>query len=287
MKVKNNTMNDYLINVLDKGYVKLINHSGNDNTPQETARISTGKEGENYSEEKGIILTRYLMRHKHSTPFEFAHITFELKVPIMVMREFIRHRTLSVNEESGRYKKLDPDYYVPSSSRIKYQSTINNQGSADESVDLDLAVEFIDKCDEINESFEELYSKAVDKGIAKEVSRLSMPISHYTTFRVTGNLLNWYKFLLLRQAENAQWEIRQYANAIFEIIKKLYPNCTQAYEDYWQNAVTFTAKEMDVLLQLIQSDNSVLKGAETKIGPTWTKREFQEFLDKINFVKHE
>ncbi len=237
------------IQVLDKGFSEFIDSMGNDFTPAQDARISTGSEAK--SEKDDINLIRFLLRHKHTTPFEGVIVKFKVKAPIMVFREWHRHRTMSFNEESGRYKKLDPEYYLPELSRIKKQSTTNKQGSGEEFSERE-SKNFIETWEEEQASFELEYSSLIENyNMANELARLNMPVSHYSTMIVTANLLNWFRFLQLRMAPGAQFEIRQYANAIAEMIKGRFPICYQAFEDYWLNAVSFSAVEMEYIKEIV------------------------------------
>lgn len=192
---------------------------------------------------------------------------------------FVVHN--SYNEESGRYKKLDPLYYLPELSRIKKQSTFNKQGSGDvldESDSQEFRVEWLKE----QEDFEFQYNYLIDdKGVANELARLNMPVSHYSTFIVTGNLLNWFRFLQLRMAEGAQWEIRQYANIIFDIVKEIYPISTTAFKDYWIDSISFSKPEIEILRYLMTGDN-VMSLLET--NDKMSKREKEEFMTKLNKI---
>lgn len=263
------------IQVLDKGFVEVVDFMGNDLTPAHDARISTGSEAK--SDKDDVNLIRFLLRHKHTTPFEGVICKFKVRAPIMVIREWFRHRTFSYNEESGRYKKLDPLYYVPEISRIKKQSTTNKQGSGDNFTQEE-SQSFIDSWNEQQVVFEAGYERLIEEeGMANELSRLNMPVSHYSTFIVTGNLLNWFRFLQLRMPETAQFEIRQYANIIADCIKSKFPICYQAFEDYWLKSVTFSAEEMEIIKKIIESS---IVNIDT-IENTLKGRELTEFKKKL------
>lgn len=271
------------INVLDKGYVELKIASGYDFFPEETARMSTNKDKETRSIEDSIRLTRYLMRHQHTSPFEFCNIVFEINAPIFVIREWHRHRTQAYNEVSARYTKLAPEYYLPSKERVVLQSKDNKQGSSDESVG-DLKTEYImNSWKEEQDKFEESYEYMVDHGVANEIARLNMPVSHYSKFRASANLLNWFRFLQLRMNPHAQLEIREYANAIYKILETKYPECIKAFNDYWLNSVNFTSQEFEILKSCI--DIQKLKDLLSRqiSNEYWTKREETEFIGKIGF----
>jgi thymidylate synthase (FAD) len=284
-----NCSNNKKIQILDKGHIQLINHMGSDWTPEETARISTGLEESERTDSQRVVLTRYLMRHKHTSPFEFISATFEVKAPIMVLRQWHRHRMQSYNEESGRYKQLEPDYYLPEENRICTQSKSNHQGTNfSEQSQFSEYYRNIWKVEQ--DQAEKLYESAINDGLANEIARINMPVSHYSTMRVTANLLNWFRFCQLREDGHAQFEIREYAKAIHTVLSELFPECTKAYEDYWLNSITLSAKERGELKKLllltesIDSTNYVNyleKIVNNNTGDHWTKRERTEFIEKL------
>ena len=273
-------MNTTRIDVLDHGFVEFLDCMGDDFTPAQDARISTGSEAKDENADR--ILTRFLLRHKHSTPFEGVILKFKVKAPIMVFREWHRHRTQSFNEVSGRYRQLDPEYYLPEPSRIKKQSTTNKQGSGEE-FDFHDQTSILENWKIHQEEFEIDYCKLINNNVANELARLEMPVSHYSEMIVTANLLNWFRFLQLRMASAAQFEIRQYANAIGELIKERFPICWSAFEDYWLNAITFSAKELQALART-DIDWLLSEHAEENLI-SLKGRELQEFKDKILRIK--
>ncbi len=265
--------------VLDHGYVRLLDVMGDDSSPDSDARISTGVAAR--SEDAQTTLVRFLLRHKHTTPFEGSVLKFEIRAPIMVIREWHRHRTFSYNEESGRYKQLDPLYYTPTPERVAYQAKSNHQGSGEQHPD---AERFIREWSEEQQEFEAGYTELIQThNVARELARLNMPVSHYSTFVATGNLLNWFRFLQLRMDQNAQYEIRMYANAIRELAKQYFPRSFEAFNDYWLEAVSLSKREADLLRQMlgaaISSDN--FTKAQPAPGPSFTKRESEEFRQKL------
>jgi thymidylate synthase (FAD) len=265
--------------VLDNGYVRLLDVMGDDGSPDSDARISTGVAAR--SEAQQTTLVRFLLRHKHTTPFEGSVMKFEVRAPIMVIREWFRHRTFSYNEESGRYKQLDPLYYTPDAERVSYQAKSNHQGSGEQHPD---AAGFVAQWREEQQEFEEEYNALIQThNVARELARLNMPVSHYSTFVVTGNLLNWFRFLQLRMEATAQYEIRVYANAIFELSKQYFPKSFEAFQDYWLEAVTLSGTEAKLLSQMIPkavSDESFTNALPAP-SPDFTKREAEEFRQKL------
>jgi len=204
-----------------------------------------------------------------------------------VANGFVVHN--SYNEESGRYKQLDPNYYVPDVSRVAKQATTNRQGSGEVFTEAE-AKEQIERWISEQSEFEGIYVELCNEdgtNMAKELARLNMPVSHYSTFVATGNLLNWYRFLQLRMAPGAQFEIRQYANLLFEIIKCKFPICTQAFEDYWLNAITFSAQEIQILKGLFFCTDAlnILEQSKNSEPMPIKGREFDEFMAKIKKIE--
>jgi thymidylate synthase (FAD) len=265
--------------VLDHGYVRILDVMGDDSSPDNDARISTGIAAR--SEDQQTTLVRFLLRHKHTTPFEGSVMKFEVRAPIMVIREWFRHRTFSYNEESGRYKQLDPLYYTPDASRVAYQSKSNHQGSGDEHPE---AAQFVVQWSNEQQEFESAYADLIaTHGVARELARLNMPISHYSTFVVTGNLLNWFRFLQLRMEATAQYEIRIYAEAILELAKQYFPKSFAAFEDYWVDAVSLSRREVELLTEMIahKLTDDEFTSSMPAPGPLFTKREAEEFRVKL------
>ena len=265
--------------VLDHGYVKLLGVLGDDSTPDTDARISTGSSARTADQQKTLI--RFLLRHKHTTPFEGSILKFEVRAPILVIREWFRHRTFSYNEESGRYKQLDPLYYLPEASRVAYQAKSNHQGSGAEHPE---AEAFRMQWREEQEAFEQSYDTLIQEhNVARELARLNMPVSHFSTFIVTGNLLNWFRFLQLRMAPNAQQEIRVYAEAIRDIASQYFPIAFEAFNDYWIEALSFGGEELAVLRKAL-GEADLLAKVEALLpapSPRFTKREMEEFRAKL------
>ena len=265
--------------VLDHGYVRILDVMGDDSSPDNDARISTGVAAR--SEAQQTTLVRFLLRHKHTTPFEGSVLKFEVRAPIMVIREWFRHRTFSYNEESGRYKQLDPLYYTPEAERVSYQAKSNHQGSGEPHPE---AASFVAQWSEEQQEFEASYDALIaTHNVARELARLNMPVSHYSTFVVTGNLLNWFRFLQLRMEATAQYEIRVYAEAIFEIAKQYFPRSFEAFEDYWLESVSLSRREKELLSTMLA--NTISQDALTQNlpepGPYFTKREAEEFRQKL------
>ena len=218
-----------IMEVLDKGFISLVNFMGSDLAVVASARVSNGITLEEASkgEEKDQQLINYLMKHRHGSPFEHTAFTFFIKAPIFVAREWMRHRIGSFNEQSGRYTEFTPEFYVPDKFR---QSALNNkQGSEftnDPHADKWLKVN-IEKMSIV--SFDN-YKFLLNRGVAKELARLVLPLNMYTQYYWTVNSRALMNFLNLRCGENAQWEIRQFALAIKEMFKEVMPMTFKAWE---------------------------------------------------------
>lgn len=265
--------NKHFYKIFNKGYVELLDKMGNDLTPDEDARISTGSESRNIKQSENLI--RYLLRNNHTSPFEGCVLKFKIKAPIMVWRQWMRHRTMSYNEESGRYKQLDADYYLPEKFRICKQSNINHQGSGDIIEDEKIVDDIINDFETCQNLFQMKY-KELDNIICHELSRLNMPLSHYSIVIVTANLLNWFRFLKLRMDKHAQYEIRKYADIIGEVIKVEFPICWKAFENYWLNSITLSSIEINILRNIL-NDKKIENFDDYDIS----EREKREFLNKF------
>jgi thymidylate synthase (FAD) len=230
------------IPVLDKGYIKLVDYMGNDDSVVGAARVSYAKTANPEEAEKNAKLISYLMRHKHTSPFEQCILTFECKMPIFVAREWVRHRTARLNEMSGRYTQLPQEVYTPSRERIMGQDKANKQGSAGE-VSEDIKDSFLATHGSATQEVFQHYQAYIDGGIAKEVARIDLPLSTYTKWIWQMDLHNLFHFLQLRMAPNAQWEIRQYANAIAQVVEKSFPAAWDAFQEHVLNAVTIPIAE--------------------------------------------
>lgn len=240
----------YTINALDHGYVKYIDHLGNDETVIESARMSTNKGFQGW--DKDINLLDYLYRNHHMSPFEMCELIVEVKVPLFVAREWHRHRTFAYNELSARYAQMPDEHYLPID-RLTKQSKTNNQSSSDETFPDEFINGAITDFKEEQELIYENYSRLLYNGVAKEIARINTPVSRYTKFRAKANLRNWFHFLDLRMRESAQYEIRVYANVVASIIKELFPRSYNLFEEYDLYAENMSKSEIQLLKQLASS----------------------------------
>jgi thymidylate synthase (FAD) len=281
-----------VIPVLDHGFVYLVDYLGNDKSIEDAARVSYGTGTRKVSETKGLI--RYLMRHEHTTPFEMVELKFHAKMPIFVARQWVRHRTANINEYSARYSVMKDEFYIPEPDVISIQSTDNKQGRG-LAVDTKFAKEVRLKLSEVYKSAHDLYDWLlspdggdVDQpGIARELARIPMPLAAYTEWYWKIDLHNCFKFLNLRMDKHAQWEIRQYADAMGTIIQDALPLAWEAFVDYQLKAVRLTRLEKEVLLNILRNREPIKKEeiieAAARIGLT-NKRERSEMLEKFDAI---
>ena len=221
--------NKNYIPLLNAGFVGLVDHMGDDSAIVQAARVSYGKGTKKISEDRGLI--RYLVRHNHTTPLEMVELKFHGKMPIFVARQWIRHRTASVNEYSGRYSEMSEDMFVPELSTIKPQSTNNKQGRNGEYTE-EMAGYIQGSIDSKNNYDQTIYKSLLDRDLAKEMARGVLSVNNYTEWYWKIDLHNLFHFLKLRMDAHAQIEIRVFAEAMYELIKPIVPIACEAFEDY-------------------------------------------------------
>jgi thymidylate synthase (FAD) len=209
----------------------------------QAARVSYGDGTKQISEDRGLI--RYLVRHRHTTPLEMVEFKFHHAMPIFIARQWIRHRTANVNEYSARYSVVKDRFFRPDESEVRKQSATNRQGR-DEQADASTAAEFMTYLDRAEALYGD-YERMVEKGVARETARIGLPISVYTEWYWKIDLHNLFHFLSLRMDKHAQQEIRDYAGAMFELIRPVVPIACEAFLDYRMNAVTLSALEVESL----------------------------------------
>ena len=251
------------IDVLDHGFVRVIDYMGDDTSIVQSARVSYGKGTKQISNDKGLI--KYLMRHRHSTPFEMCEIKFHIKLPIFIARQWIRHRTANVNEYSARYSILDKEFYIPSPENLAAQSATNNQGRGD-ALTTEEASNVIDilrrDAEQTYSNYENLLNEnssgeIIDEdkaGIARELARMNLTLNTYTQWYWKIDLNNLLHFLALRADGHAQYEIRVYADAMLDIVQKWVPLTYEAFEDYRIGGTEVSAKEINLIKKLIKGE---------------------------------
>ena len=247
------------IEVLDHGFIRVIDYMGDDTSIVQSARVSYGKGTKQISNDKGLI--KYLMRHRHSTPFEMCEIKFHIKLPIFIARQWIRHRTANVNEYSARYSILDKEFYIPSPENLAAQSATNNQGRGD-ALTTEEASNVIDilrrDAEQTYSNYETLLNEnssgeTIDDnkaGIARELARMNLTLNTYTQWYWKIDLNNLLHFLALRADGHAQYEIRVYADAMLDIVRKWVPLTYAAFEDYRVGGTEVSAKEINLIKKL-------------------------------------
>lgn len=236
--------------VLNDGFVSLVDCMGNDQAIVQAARVSYGDGTRKVSDDRTLI--RYLLRHRHTTPFEMAEVKLLVRVPMDTWRQWIRHRMASVNEYSTRYSFAIDQMQTTAADQWRFQATENRQGSSG-FCDAALGEIFSQEEAAFQTSARELYEKRIQAGIAREQARKDLPLSTYTEAYWKMDLHNLLHFLMLRMECHAQWEIRQYATIIgTEIVKPLFPLTWQAFEDYLLEAMTLTRLEQGVIRRLAQ-----------------------------------
>jgi len=233
------------IKCLDKGFIRLVDSMGSDDAIVQAARVSYGKGTTKVSRDKGLI--RYLLRHRHSTPFEMVELKFHAKMPIFVARQWVRHRTANINEYSLRYSEAQHDFYIPEKKDIHFQSQFNKQGRDAREVPQELKRKVVDHFNEISEKTFAIYDELNEAGIARELTRGILPVNLYTEWYWKNDLHNIFHFLQLRMDEHAQYEIRVFADAMASFVKKVVPLAYEAFEDYHLNGTYFSKLEKKLL----------------------------------------
>ena len=236
--------------VLDKGFVRLVDYLGGDERVVQSARVSYGKGTKSYREDAGLI--DYLLRNSHTSPFEQVVLTFHVKLPIFVARQWVRHRTARLNEVSGRYSVLKDDFYVPAAEDIAAQSTDNKQGRSSDSLDGETAAKVRAALTQGQVSAYAAYSSLVEEGIARELARINLPLSLYTEWYWQIDLHNLFNFLRLRLDAHAQKEIRLYAKVLFEIAAAVAPRCCESFRLHILNGVRFSGEEFAELRKRLE-----------------------------------
>ena len=260
--------------VLDHGFIRVIDYMGDDAAIVQAARVSYGAGTKHVQNDEGLI--RYLMRHWHSTPFEMCEIKLHVKLPVFVARQWIRHRTANVNEYSARYSILDREFYIPQPEQLAAQSAVNNQGrgevltGAESARVLDILKRDAAQC---YDNYESMLSQDGQQGLARELARMNLPMNIYTQWYWKVDLHNLFHFLRLRADAHAQYEIRVYAEAIAATVKDWVPLAFAAFEDYRMGGATLSAKAISVLKKQLKGETV------TQEESGMSKGEWREFCD--------
>ena len=266
--------------VLDHGFVRVIDYMGDDGAVVQAARVSYGRGTRKVSEDAGLI--RYLMRHRHSTPFEMCEIKYHVKLPIFVARQWIRHRMANVNEYSARYSIMDREFYIPAPENLAAQSSMNRQGRGDvlqgqeaEDVLRLLRDDATQTYDHYAAMLNEDGADPARQGLARELARMNLTLNTYTQWYWKSDLHNLLNFLSLRADSHAQYEIRVYADAMLNTVAAWVPETYAAFKDYRQGAMTFSAGMLAVVKRLLAGD------AVEQPGSGLSKREWAELMGAI------
>ena len=250
--------------VLDDGFVRVVDYMGNDTSIVQAARVSYGDGTKKGSDDEHLI--RYLMRHRHSTPFEMCELKLHVRAPMDVWRQWIRHRTASVNEYSTRYSIAIDSARTLAPGQWRGQSTTNRQGSG-EALPADVGARLSAEEKAFHESARALYKARLEAGVSREIARKDLPLSTYTEAYWKCNLKNLLHFLALRMPGAAQYEIRVYAELIGrEIVSRWVPAAWRAFEDYQLSAVSFTAPEQKIVPLLAKGDAAGALEAALSLG---------------------
>lgn len=265
---------DKTVPVLDKGFVRLVDYMGGDDRIVQAARVSYGEGTKSYREDAGLI--DYLLRHEHTSPFEQVILTFHVKLPVFVARQWIRHRTARVNEVSARYSVMKDEFYVPDPADLAAQSADNKQGREDEPMAADDAARVLGTLKAGQKAAYDGYIGLLDTGLAREVARINLPVSMYTEWYWQIDLHNLFRFLSLRLDSHAQKEIRLYAAALLEAARAVAPAATASFERHLLTGVRFSGREMEELRRRL-GGASAAGGA----GATLSGKDLERFEEKL------
>ena len=266
------------------GYVVLVDYMGNDAAIVQAARVSYGAGTKSVRDDRGLI--RYLMRHHHTTPFEMVELKFLVRLPIYVARQWIRHRTASVNEYSARYSIVPDEFDLPPLEEIRRQSTRNRQGRGDP-LPPESAARFRSELERVSSDAYRVYAKALEDGVARETARMVLPLAYYTEWYWKINLHNLLHFLSLRLDPHAQEEIRLYAAELAKIARVVAPVAYEAFEEFTLSAVSLSRREQSAVSALL--DGATPEAACERAGLPLTREDGKrmttgegvEFLEKL------
>ena len=269
------------IPVLDHGFIRVIDYMGDDAAVVQAARVSYGRGTRRVSEDRGLI--NYLMRHRHTTPFEMCEIKYHVKLPIFVARQWIRHRTANVNEYSARYSILDREFYIPAPEHLAAQSSLNRQGRGTvlEGTEAARVFELLrEDATRAYDDYEDMLNEGPDgnprdpdrQGLARELARMNLSLNFYTQWYWKTDLWNLLHFLSLRADAHAQYEIRVYAEAMLDTVRRWVPATYDAFMDYRVGGAAISAKGLKVVRRLLSGE------AVTQPDSGLSAREWRELM---------
>ena len=270
--------------ILDHGFVRVVDYMGDDSAIVQAARVSYGRGTRQVSEDRGLI--RYLMRHRHTTPFEMCEIKYHIKLPIFVARQWIRHRTANVNEYSARYSIMDKEFYIPRPEHLASQSSDNRQGRGSVLSGLEAERVFeILKSDASRayDHYEEMLNEGKDgesldesnNGLARELARMNLTLNYYTQWYWKTDLHNLFNFLSLRVDSHAQYEIRVYADAMLDTLRRWVPIATEAFSDYRLGGVSLSSAGLEVVKKMLGGEEVNQSNSGLSI------REWRELMESL------
>ena len=272
--------------VLDHGFVSLVDYMGTDECIERAARVSYGYGTRQTSQTRGLL--RYLRRHLHTTPSEMVEFKFHCSMPMFVARQWIRHRSANVNEYSGRYSLMPMLFYTPSEEQLQTQSRQNNQGRSGTSVAPEKYAEAVQRWNEIRDKSREAYEWMTLEDMARELSRIDLPLSTYTQWYWKIDLHNLLHFLKLRVDGHAQWEIQEFGRVMAGMLKRVAPLSYEAWIDYDVCGARVSRMDLDALRRLVSVEDGVLRArdgatldAEALTESGLAKREAAELLEKL------
>ena len=269
------------LDVLDHGFVRVVDYMGDDSAVVQAARVSYGRGTRRISEDRGLI--RYLLRHRHTTPFEMCEIKYHVKLPIFVARQWIRHRTANVNEYSARYSILDNEFYVPATEDLAAQSRANRQGRGDTLAGAEAERVFRLLREDAERAYahytemlnEDAASEPIDEsrlGLARELARMNLSLNFYTQWYWKIDLYNLMHFLGLRADPHAQYEIRAYAETMLDTLRRWVPHTFEAFMDYQMGGANLSAAGLELVKRMIAGETI----AQPDSG--LSKREWRELM---------
>jgi len=264
----------------------VVDYMGDDSAIVQAARVSYGKGTKKISTDNGLI--KYLMRHRHSTPFEMCEIKYHVKLPIFIARQWIRHRTANVNEYSARYSILDKEFYLPSKENLAVQSAINRQGRGEliNEKQADNILNILKKDAEqtyanyelmLNERYDGSAIKEDNQGLARELARMNLTLNTYTQWYWKTDLLNLLNFLSLRGDSHAQYEIKAYADVMIDSLKKWVPITFDAFMDYRVGGMELSGKGKVVIQKMMKGQKCDFENSNL------SKREWNELMESFGF----
>jgi thymidylate synthase (FAD) len=274
--------------VLSHGFVVLVDYMGDDAAIVQAARVSYGQGTKTLRDDRGLI--RYLMRHRHTTPFEMVEYKFLVRLPIFVARQWIRHRSASVNEYSARYSVVPDEYEVPPADEVRHQSERNRQGRGDP-LPPDIVDRFRTELERVSKEAYATYSAALEAGVARETARLVLPVAYYTQWYWKTNLHNLFHFLSLRLDPHAQEEIRLFARAVDQLARVVAPVAFEAFDEFQREGLSLGRRERVAFRLLLdgKTPEAACEGAGLPLfregGQRMKTGEGVEFLDKLERLR--